>query len=97
MNEYNQEQDVKTHVQKSFLYRVVPVEGHDFSEHAPQIFIHKMIDTKRKLEEFTFRVRGSFVTNNDEALMRVDFVHKLRISMIWTDQQFSPKKSVTLT
>jgi len=97
VNEYNQEKDVKTHVQKSFLYHVTPVEGHDFGENAPEIFINKAIDTGRKLEEFTFRVRGSFVTNSDQKLMRVEFVHKLRITMAWTDQQFSPKKSVTLT
>ena len=97
VNEYNQDADVKTHVQKSFLYHVVPIIEEDLSDHAPEVYIQKHIDTKKHIEDFCFRVRGSFVTAAGAGLVRVEFSHKLKISMEWKNKHFSPKKSVTLT
>ncbi len=97
INEYNQDKDVKTHVQKSFLYHAVSVVDGDVSEREPQIYIHKHIDTQKHIEDFCFRVKGSFVTVSGADTVRVEFSHKLRISMEWKDKDFSPKKSVTLT
>ena len=97
INEFNQDANFKTHVQKSFLYHVIPISDGDLGDHAPEVYIQKHIDTKNKTEEFCFRVRGSFVTVAGAAVVRVEFSHKLRIMMKWSDKTFSPKKSVTLT
>lgn len=97
INEYNQDKDVKTRVQKSFLYHVTAVVNNDVSEHPPAVYIQKHVDTKKQIEEFCFRVKGSFVTARGKDVLRIDFVHKLKIFMQWNDKQFSPKKSVTLT
>ncbi len=97
IHEFNQDQNVKTHVQKGFFYNIVPVTDQDTQDHIPEIYIQKRIDTKNQTEEFCFRVRGSFVTMTGTSVVRVEFSHKLRINMEWKDKAFSPKKSVTLT
>lgn len=97
INEFNQDQHVRTHVQKGFLYHIVPVADQDMTDHLPEIHIQKRIDTKNQTEEFCFRVKGSFVTMTGLNIVRVEFSHKLRINMEWKDKAFSPKKSVTLT
>ncbi|MEW5894383.1 MAG: hypothetical protein AB1650_01300 [Candidatus Omnitrophota bacterium] len=97
INEFNQDNQLKTHVQKSFLYHVVSIMNQDVSDHAPEIYIQKHIDTKNQTEEFCFRVRGSFVTMALKGLVRVEFSHRLKINAEWNDKNFSPKKSVTLT
>ena len=97
INEYNQDKDAKTHVRKSFLYHIVPIADGDLNDHIPEVYIQKHIDTKMQTEEFCFRVKGSFVAETGVNTVRVEFSHKLRISMEWKDKAFSPKKSVTLT
>lgn len=97
INEYNQDENVKTHVRKSFLYHVVPILDGDLEDCVPEVYINKHIDTKAQVEEFCFRVKGSFVTVSGANVVRVEFSHKLRISMEWKDKAFSPKKSVNLT
>ena len=98
INEFNQDSHVRTHVQKGFLYHIVPIEGQDLGDQDPQIYIQKRVDNKTQTEEFCFRVKGSFVTMNDGHIVRVEFSHKLKIIMVWKDKKdFSPKKSVTLT
>jgi len=98
INEFNQDKRVKTHVQKGFLYHIVPIENNDLSDHDPQIYIQKRVDNKAQMEEFCFRVKGSFVTMSSGRIVRVEFSHKLKIIMEWKDKKdFSPKKSVTLT
>lgn len=92
INEFNQDTKVKTHVQKSFLYHVLPIIDGDLQDHAPEIYVNKHVDTKAQIEEFCFRVKGSFVTVAGANMVRVEFSHKLRISMKWKDK-ISPPKS----
>lgn len=97
INEYNQDKEVDTHVRKSFLYRVIHISDGDLDDYVPQVYVQKHVDTKKRTEEFCFRVKGSFVTVTGNQSVRVEFSHKLKITMKWKNKNFSPKKSVTLT
>jgi hypothetical protein len=97
INEFTQDQHVKTAVRKGFFYHVVPVTEPDPCDEVPEIYIQKHIDTKKQIEEFCFRVKGSFITMAGTSVVRVQFSHKLRIHMKWKEKTLSPKKSGTLT
>ena len=95
INEFNQDNELKTHIRKSFLYRIVSIVDNDTNDYAPEVYIQKHIDTKNKTEEFCFRVRGSFVTMGAKGLVRVEFSHRLKINVKWA-VKISPPKSQLL-
>ena len=97
INEHAEDKDCKTHVRKSFAYIVTQAKGQEGNVQDPEIHINKFLDTKKHIEKFSFRVKGSFLMTRDRTSFKVDFCHTLRIDIEWKKEAFSPKKSVTLT
>ena len=93
----NEEKDCKTKVYKSFRYHISKAEALDHSLLTPEIFITKNFDTKRGIERFTFTVHGAFYLDYKQELLKVDFLHTLKIEIRWKSKVFSPKKSEILT
>ena len=87
----------KTQVQKSFTYVVNRVEEDAPVAKAPIVFIRKSFDAKTRVEEFGFHVKGFFLVNHEDTLMKVLFHHTLDIKIKWKAKDFSPKKSESLT
>jgi len=87
----------KTQVHKSFSYLVDRVGGAVPVSKAPIVFIRKSFDAKTRVEEFGFHVKGFFLVNHEDTLMKVLFHHTLDIKIKWKAKDFSPKKSVSLT
>jgi len=87
----------KTQIQKSFTYVVNRVEGSIPEAKAPVVFIQKSFDSKKRIEQFGFHVRGYFLVNHEDTLMKVLFHHTLDIRIRWKSKNFSPKKSDSLT
>lgn len=85
-----------TRVHKGFRYQVRPAVAVKPKVEAPQIFIKKQCDSRRKMEKFRFEVKGCFYMTHERMLVRVDFHHVLNIRILWK-KDFSPKKSEVLT
>ncbi len=93
----SEDKDSKTLVRKSFMYKVAEAGTENPQIAAPQVFIKKSLDTKKRIERFQFRVQGAFYLNHNRMLMKVDFEHTLHILIFWKHKIFSPKKSAVLT
>ena len=87
----------KTQVHKSFTYVVDRVTDVTPAAKAPIVFIRKSFDAKTRVEEFGFHVKGFFLVNHEDMLMKVLFHHTLDIKIKWKAKDFSPKKSESLT
>ena len=93
-----EDQECKTQVRKGFSYAVDwAKEDRPPEPKAPLIFIKKSFNTKKRVETFSFHVKGYFYVNYNRELMRVRFSHTLDIEIQWKAKYFSPKKSVSLT
>jgi len=92
-----EDKDCRTHVRKSFVYKVDLCEETSPKAKPPQIFIHKETDTKKSIELFNFRVKGFFFIKHEKQQLKVRFQHTLNITIHWKKKIFSPKKSVVLT
>jgi hypothetical protein len=91
------EKDNSTCIRKSFYYNVSKTDISTQIAQAPQIYIVKTIDTKKKIEGFNFQVQGSFYMTVDRSILKVEFHHVLNIRIKWKTNNFSPKKSEVLT
>ena len=92
-----EDKQCKTQIQKSFTYVVNRVEEAAPAAKAPIVFIRKSFDAKTRVEEFGFHVKGFFLVNHEDTLMKVMFHHTLDIKIKWKAKDFSPKKSESLT
>lgn len=97
INEYNDDNDCRTYIHKSFVYIVSRVKGVGPALGEPHIYIRKHFDTKLHQEDFSFKVKGAFYMTRDRQVFKVDFCHALKIEIVWKSKVFSPKKSATLT
>lgn len=89
--------DCVTTIRKAFRYEVYPGQKEQLSQlEAPQVYIRKVLNTRKSLEKFTFKVRGSFYLTQKESLLRVDFQHTLNIHLAWKSKSLSPQKSELL-
>jgi len=92
-----EDKECDTKVRKSFTYHVTKLDEMKYQAEPPQINIRKAYDTKKKLEQFSFHVKGNFCLTHGRMPIQVDFEHKLNIDIVWKNKIFSPKKSVILT
>ena len=95
----SEDKKCRTQVRKSFTYVVDTVNGNEI-EHKPRdplVFIRKTFDTKKRVEEFGFHVKGYFYISHNDVFMKVLFHHTLDIKIRWKIKDFSPKKSASLT
>lgn len=92
-----EDQTCQTQVQKSFTYVVDRADDAISEVKAPVVFIRKISDSKKGIEEFGFHVRGCFLVTHEDILMKVLFHHTLDIKIKWKAKNFSPKKSDSLT
>ena len=97
IKELSEDKDCKTHIRKSFIYKVSAAEQLKETIQAPEIFIRKSFDSALNEEKFSFKVKGSFTMMKGRHFFRVDFCHTLKINIQWKKKLISPKKSVTLT
>src|SRR3990172_3945339 len=97
LTQKNEDQECITHVRKSFIYHVVFSEQISPNANQPQVYIKKAFDTQKRVEKFTFQVRGSFFMTHNLVLLEVRFQHTLNIRIVWKSKIFSPKKSAVLT
>jgi len=97
IREQTEDEDCKTHVRKSFVYKITCVQHIKKVADRPEVRIKKEFYTQSKEEKFSFRVKGTFYMTRNKVMLKVDFCHTLRININWKDEAFSPKKSVTLT
>jgi len=89
-----EDQTCRTQVQKSFTYVVERVEGSMSEAKAPVVFIRKSLNSKRRIEQFGFHVRGCFFVTHEDTLMKVLFHHTLDIRIRWKVKNFSPKSQI---
>jgi len=96
---YSRTEDLqcRTHVRKGFAYAVDRAKEAKPQHKPPLVFIRKTFDTKRGVEGFNFHVKGHFYVTHNRTLMRVRFHHTLDIVINWKANNFSPKKSASLT
>ena len=92
-----EDKQCKTQIQKSFTYVVARAKESNPRMKAPLVFIHKSLDTKKGIEEFSFHVKGFFHISHNDVFMKVLFHHTLDIRIRWKANDFSPKKSASLT
>ena len=97
IHEFSEDKDCTTNVCKNFIYKLTAGGTVKDSDEKPEIFIRKEFDTSRREEKFSFRVKGAFFMARNRDIFRVDFCHTLKITIIWRQKAFSPKKSETLT
>ena len=95
--ESSEEKDYKTRVRKNFIYVVTKERQVNPNVVEPHIYITKQINSRTKEEKFFFRVKGAFYMAQEDCVFKVDFRHSLNILIQWNKENFSPKKSVTLT
>jgi len=93
----SEEKDNRTFVRKGFMYKASPSQEENPQVGSPQIHITKSFDSIRKIERFSFQVKGSFYMSHSRRLVKIDFHHNLYIKIVWKDKIFSPKKSEVLT
>lgn len=84
-----------TNVKKSFIFLAQPVATSS-DPAAPVVNIKKSFDSVTRCEKFTFKVRGYFFVNHNRQLVRMNYSHRLDITLRWKSKMLSPKKSVTL-
>jgi len=92
----SEDKESKTQVRKSFTYNVSKSNEVKPRVEAPEIHITKAVDTKRRVEDFKFSVKGFFYMTHQRQKFKVEFHHVLRIKITWK-KDFSPKKSEVLT
>jgi hypothetical protein len=92
-----EDKQCKTQIQKSFTYVVARGKEQNPGAKAPLVFIQKSFDTKRGVEEFSFHVKGYFHLVHNDVFLKVLFHHTLDIRIQWKVNDFSPKKSASLT
>lgn len=85
----------RTKVHKSFMYAVDLVKGSEPKPRQPLVFIRKSVDTKRRIEGFSFHVKGYFYIAHEEELMKVLFHHILDIELKWKTKKLSPKNPIS--
>ena len=93
----NEERDCSTRVYKSFRYHLSHLDASEKLSDVPDIYITKNIDTRRRIERFSFTVVGAFYLGSNRQLYKVNFQHTLKIQINWKTKIFSPKKSEILT
>ncbi len=82
-----------TLVRKSFIYNVSRVHNkNNYKNQSPQICIKKVVDTKKKIEKFTFRVNGRFYITYNRKVFEVYFQHRLNIQISWKSEISSPQE-----
>jgi len=86
-----------THIRKKFIYIVSRTKALNPQNNPPQIFIRKAICTKRGIEIFSFRVKGTFYTTHKRSFFKVRYQHVLNIRIYEKRKNLSPKESVVLT
>lgn len=92
-----EDKECRVNVHKSFTYVVGMAKDGQTKPRVPVVFIHKECDTRKGIEEFSFHVKGFFFITHNETLMKVRFYHTLDIKIDWKSNDFSPKKSESLT
>jgi len=97
ISERAEDQECQTAVRKSFIYIVSRPQNPAPVLEAPQVYVHKQVDSRNHQERFCFKVKGAFYMNRGQQAIKVEFCHCLRIDIIWKHKIFSPKKSATLT
>ncbi len=86
-----------TLVRKSFIYNVSRAYDDNYKNSPPKICIKKVVDTKRRIEKFTFRVKGKFYITYNRMLFEVYFQHRLNIQISWKNEIFSSEEKKILT
>ena len=82
-----------TLVRKSFIYNVSRVyDDNNYKNQSPQICIKKVVDTKKRIEKFTFRVKGKFYITYNRMLFEVYFQHRLNIQISWKNEISYPQE-----
>ncbi|HNV23606.1 MAG TPA: hypothetical protein PLH56_03790 [Candidatus Omnitrophota bacterium] len=92
-----EDQDSITHITKRFFYHVTEIKSMVETSEAPQIYIVKNVDSKKKLEQVDLKCVGSFYMTHQRTFLKVNFQHTLNIQIYWKTDIFSPKKSAILT
>ena len=95
--EHAEDQECRTTVRKSFIYIVSRPQDPAPVLEAPQVYVHKQVDSRAQQEKFSFKVKGAFYMTRDHQSIKVEFCHCLKIDISWKNKVFSPKKSATLT
>jgi len=97
INSQSEDDECKTNMRKSFVYKVSQADKVDLSLEAPQVHIRKSFDTKKRIEKFHLKVDGKFYMKHERLTLEVNFQHTLNIAIHWKTKVFSPKKSEILT
>ncbi len=88
----NEDKECVTRIRKSFRYDVLNVDRVDPHAAPPNVYIKKYFGTGKKIEKFSFNVKGTFYLTHQQMLLKVDFSHALNIHIYWKIENFSPKK-----
>lgn len=97
IHQKSEDKDCVTRIRKGFLYNISENFDENTEITSPEIFIKKNFDTKKRVESFSFKVKGHFFIKQNRRLLKVRFRHSLNIKMQWKTKIFSPDESEMLT
>lgn len=97
IHQKNEDKKCITKIRKGFLYNICENFDENTDLQSPEIYIKKHFDSKKRVEDFSFRVKGYFFIKQNRRLLKVIFRHSLKINMQWKSKIFSPDESEMLT
>ncbi len=75
--------DCDTHIRKSFVYLVSCVGAIPKRLPSPDIRLFKNVDGSSQSEIFSLRVKGVVYYKQGRDIVKVDYLHTLKVKMLW--------------
>ena len=88
----NEDQECITRIRKSFRYDISIIDQVDPEPNPANVYIKKYFGSEKRIEKFSFQVKGTFCLTHKQQLLKVEFSHALNIHIYWKTKNFSPKK-----
>jgi len=97
ISSHYEDKHTMTLVRKKYIYHFLRVQDQHYKKDDPQIRIKKTLNSKKRIKDFTFRVRGHFFVRHEGVLLEVKYRHYLNMQTIWkTKSQFQKEIQVTV-
>ena len=95
IQERSQDKQCISDVRKNFLYLAKEVD-HEEDPVKPEVHVRKSFDSLNRNEKFIMQVKGYFYVNRNRRLVKVVYLHTLKILLHWKSAVYCPSKSVTM-
>ncbi len=72
---------IRTIVRRHFIYVAKEISKQQVAKESPYLMVIKIKDSKRKIERFFCKMKGSLVASYNSRLYHIKFMHTLNISL----------------